>query len=181
MTSEGKLFAIYTVTAKKEGGGFDGTPTINSFYTSDISDPLDNNSWGFAMNNVPSGQRIQYNVTIHNSSTDPDLDFALNAEVVLIVLLPKSFTVSPPAAQSGWDPATILVNPDGSTFLKVNTTATSPSLAEGAHITFSFNATAPVVTENSLYVFQTTTFYPAWANVPEVASSVSEAGIVVRP
>jgi len=181
LTSEGKLFAIYTMTAKKEGGGFDGTPTINSFYTSDISDPLDNNSWGFTVNNVPSGQRLQYNVTIHNSSIDPDADFALNAEVVLIVLLPKSFTASPPAAQSGWDPATVLINPDGSTFIKVNTTATSPSLAEGAYITFSFNATAPVVTENSLYVFQTTTFYPAWDNVPEVASSVSEAGIVVRP
>ncbi len=181
LTSEGKLFAIYTMTAKKEGGGFDGTPTINSFYTSDISDPLDNDSWGFAMNNIPSGQRTQYNVTIHNSSVEAGKNLDLNAEIVLIVLLPKAFTVSPVATQSGWDPATILVNPDGSTFLKVNTTATSPSLAEGAHITFSFNATAPVVTENSLYVFATTTFYPAWANVPEIASSVSEAGIVVRP
>jgi len=181
LTSEGKLFAIYTMTAKKEGGGFDGTPTINSFYTSDISDPLNNDSWGFAMNNIPSGQRTQYNVTIHNSSADPGSNFDLNAEIVLIILLPKSFTVTPVATQSGWDPATVLINPDGSTFLKVNTTATSPSLVEGAHITFSFNATAPVVTENSLYVFATTTFYPAWDNVPEVASSVSEAGIVVRP
>jgi len=181
LTSEGKLFAIYTITAKKPKGNFDGTPTINSFYTSDISDPLANDNWGFAMNNIPSGQRTQYNVTIHNSSAEAGKNFDLNAELVLIILLPKSFTVSQPAAQSGWDPATVLINPDGSTFLKVNTTATSPSLVEGAHITFLFNATAPVVTENSLYVFQTTTFYPAWADVPEIASSVSEAGIVVRP
>jgi len=144
-------------------------------------EPPANDSWGFAMNNIPSGQQTQYNVTIHNSSVEAGKNLDLNAEIVLIILLPKSFTVSQPAAQSGWDPATILINPDGSTFLKVNTTATSPSLVEGAHITFSFNATAPVVTENSLYVFQTTTFYPAWADVPEIASSVSEAGIVVRP
>ncbi len=182
MTSEGKLFSVYTTTASKHNPPDEiATPTINSFYVSDISDPLNNDSWGFAMNNIPSGQRTQYNVTIYNSSKDPTANFDLNAEVVLIVLLPKAFTVSPVATQSGWDPATILVNPDGSTFLKVNTTATSPSLAEGAYITFSFNATAPVVTENSLYVFQTTTFYPAWADVPEIASSVSEAGIVVRP
>jgi len=127
LTSEGKLFAVYTITAKKEGGGFDGTPTINSFYTTDptnhLGGPLDNDNWGFAYNNISSNQRTQYNVTIYNSSTHPTRDLALNAEVVLIVLLPKSFTSINAASQTGWDPATILTNPDGSTFLKVNTTS----------------------------------------------------------
>ena len=155
-------------------------------YTDNISDPL--NDWTFKHDNMPSGQRTQYNVTIHNSSAESGKNLDLNAEIVLIVLLPKSFTNVNAQSQTGWDPAAILTNPDGSTFLKVNTTkcycetpTPLPSLAEGAHITFSFNATAPVVTENSLYVFQTTTFYPAWTDVPEIASSVSEAGIVVRP
>jgi len=70
-----------------------------------------------------------------------------------------------------------VVNPDGSNFIKVNTTATF--LPEDSYVTFSFNATAPVVTENSIYIFQTTTFYPKWTQGPEITSSVSEAGIVV--
>jgi len=72
LTSEGKLFAIYTITAKKDGGpSNDGTPTISSFYTSDVSDPLNNDNWGYAMNNIQSGQQVQYNVTVSNSSKDP--------------------------------------------------------------------------------------------------------------
>jgi len=180
LTSEGKLFAIYTITAKKDGGpSNDGTPTISSFYTSDVSDPLNNDNWGYAMNNIQSGQQVQYNVTVSNSSKDPQDDLRLLARIVLIILLPKDFTNVNAGTQSGWNATSIVTNPDGSTFLKVNTTSTV--LGEDSYITFSFNATAPVVTENSLYVFQTTTFYPNWSQGPEIASSVSEAGVVVRP
>jgi len=53
-------------------------------------------------------------------------------------------------------------------------------------LNFSFNATAPVVTEKSLYVFATTTFYPKWSiaitdSGPEIASAISEAGVMVIP
>jgi len=185
LTSEGKLFAVYTITADKESGPWgDGSPTISSFYTKDptnhLGGPLDSDNWGFIKNDVQSGQKVQYNVTIYNSSnTPPDKIHKLDAEIVLVVLLPKAFSGIEADPQAGWDPATILLNPDGSNFIKVNTTETF--LDENTHITFSFNATAPVVTENSIYIFQTTTFYPAWTQGPEIASSVSEAGIVVIP
>jgi len=51
---------------------------------------------------------------------------------------------------------------------------------------FSFNVTTPVVTEKSLYVFATTTYYPKWSiasqdSGPEIASAISEAGVMVIP
>jgi len=172
LTSEGKLMAIYTITSDED------YPTMNIFYTSDLSDPL--NNWTYKFENIQGGQRVQYNATIQNSDTNT----ALDAEVALTVFIPKDFTNPNAASQSGWDDVIILQNPDTSYFIKVNTTATS--FAANSHLIFSFNVTAPVVTEKSLYVFVTTTFYPRWAAGlinpgPEIASAISEAGIVVVP
>jgi len=172
LTSEGKLMAIYTVTSDEDH------PTMNIFYTTDVSDPL--NNWTYKFENMQSGQRVQYNATIQNSDTNT----ALDAEVAMTIFIPKDFSNPNAVSQSGWDDVVILTNPDNSYFIKVNTTATS--FAANSHLTFSFNVTAPVVTEKSLYVFATTTFYPRWAAGlidpgPEIASAISEAGIVVVP
>jgi len=172
LTSEGKLMAIYTITSDEK------FPTMNIFYTTDVSDPL--NNWTYKFENMQSGQRVQYNATIQNS----DQNTALDAEVALTIFIPKDFGAPSAASQSGWDDVTILQNPDNSFFIKVNTTATS--FAANSHLVFSFNVTSPVVSEKSLYVFSTTSYYPRWAAGlispgPEIASAISEAGIVVVP
>jgi len=173
LTSEGKLLALYTVSSDNQ------LPTINIMYTADISDPL--NDWTFKHDNIPSGQRTQYNVTIENSAQSTNLD----SEVVLSILVPKDFTnpqaVDGQTSSTGpdWEDVSILANPDGSSFIKVNTTGnTFPS---GDYSTFSFNATAPVVSEISLYVFSTTAYYPGSTKISGIASAISEAGVAVKP
>ena len=173
LTSEGKLLAIYTLTSDEK------YPTMNIFYTDDISDPL--NNWTYKHDDIPSGQRTQYNVTVQNSSDNRDL----TAEVALTIFIPKDFSnIQADDGQTGWDNVIIVKNPDNSHFIKVDTTATS--FAKSTYKNFSFNATAPVVTEKSLYVFATTTFYPKWSiasqdSGPEIASAISEAGVIVVP
>ncbi len=173
LTSEGKLMALYTITSDQQ------LPTMNIMYTADISDPL--NDWTFKHDDIPSGQRTQYNVTIENSAQSTNLD----SEVALSILVPKDFNniqaVDGQTSSTGpdWEDVTILINPDGSTFIKVNTTGvTFPS---GDYSTFSFNATAPVVTEIALYVFSTTAYYPGSTKVTGIASAISEAGVAVNP
>jgi len=172
LTSEGKLLAIYTITSDEK------YPTMNIFYTDDISDPL--NNWTYKFDNVPSGQRTQFNATVQNSSEENDL----TTEVALTIFIPKDFTNISADSQTGWDDVVVVSNPDASHFIKVNTTAIS--FPKNTYKNFSFNVTAPVVTENSLYVFATTTFYPRWATAstdpgPEIASAISEAGVMVVP
>ena len=178
LTSEGKLLAIYTLTSDEK------YPTMNIFYTDDISDPL--NNWTYKFENIPSGQRTQYNATVQNSSEDRDL----TTEVAMTIFIPKDFTNIQAAdgQTSGpgpdWDDVVIVKNPDASHFIKVNSTGNS--FLKNTYSTFSFNVTAPVVTEKSLYVFATTTFYPKWSTAsqdpgPEIASAISEAGIMVNP
>jgi len=175
LSSEGKLMAIYTVSSGEN------SPTINIMYSTDPSDPL--NNWTFKIDNIQGGQQNQYNVTLHNSSTNEDL----TSELALSILIPKDFGTPSAASQSGWDDVRILANPDGSNFIKVNTTADGsppgfiPGLAKNSHLTFSFNVTAPVVEETSLYVFSTTSYYPGSTQVPEIASAISEAGVIVEP
>jgi len=172
LTSEGKLLAIYTITSDEK------YPTMNIFYTDNISDPL--NNWTYKFENIQSGQRTQFNATVQNSSTNRDL----TTEVALAIFIPRAFTNPNAVSQTGWDDVVIVKNPDNSHFIKVNTTATS--FAKNTYLNFSFNVTAPVVTEKSLYVFATTTFYPKWSiasqdSGPEIASAISEAGVMVIP
>jgi len=178
LTSEGKLLAIYTMTSDEK------YPTMNVFYTDDISDPL--NNWTYKFETVPGGQRTQFNATVQNSSTVR----SLTTEVAMTIFIPKDFTnIQAADDQTGgpgpnWEDVTIVSNPDGSHFIKVNTTGTN--FGTNTYSTFSFNVTAPVVTEKSLYVFATTTFYPGWASAsqdsgPEIASAISEAGVMVLP
>jgi len=173
LTSEGKLLALYTISSGQQ------LPTINIMYTDNISDPL--NDWTFKHDNIPGGQRTQYNVTVENSDQNTPLD----SEVVLSILVPKDFTNIQAAdgQTSGtgpdWEDVIILQNPDGSHFIKVNTTGTIFEKQEFS--TFSFNATAPVVTEIALYVFSTTTYYPGSTEVSGIASAISEAGVMVVP
>jgi len=173
LTSEGKLMALYTITSDE------AIPTMNIMYTDNISDPL--NDWTFKHENIPSGVRTQYNVTIENSDTNTPLD----SDVVLSILIPKDFTnIQAADLQTGgtgptWEEVEILSNPDGSHFIKVNTTGTI--FEKLKYSTFSFNVTAPVVTEISLYVFSTTAYYPGSNKVSGIASAISEAGIMVIP
>jgi len=166
LTSEGKLLALYAMTSEDEH------PTISLFYTDSAIPPQD---WTYKFDNAQGGQETQYNVTIANSSTEMNL----NTEVALAILIPKDFTNVNAASQSGWDPITIVQNPDGSHFIKVNTT--NSFLNAQQNYTLSFNATAPVVTETTLYVFPTTSFYPKWLEGPDIASALSELGVKVSP
>ena len=174
LTSEGKMSTIYTISA------FGSHPTINVFYTTDISIPYPTTDWGYLIDNIPSGKIGQiFNATVENSS-----DNDLTSEVILIILLPSDFTnVSEFGNSADWDEPIIVTNPDGSNVITVNTTATT--LVEKSQLIFQFQADVPVVSEKKLYVFQTTAIYPDWDDdfydQIQLASALSEAGVQVVP
>jgi len=172
LTSEGKMSSHYNVSVK------DTWPNMNVFYTGNPSDP--ESDWGYLIEDVPNGKNDQIlNVTVQNSSTDPT--HILASKVRLVILIPRDFTdvkdVSNCTGQ--WDCATISLNPDDSHTIKVDTTPNA--ITSGAELTFQFSVDVPIVSQNELYVFRTSTIYPSWTGEGHVqlASAISEAAMEV--
>jgi len=169
LTSEGKMTTIYTITANPTH------PTINTFYTTDPTDAL--NNWGYMIKGLQPGKTNQiFNATIENAA-----DNDLNSIVKLLVLIPSDFTnvLEYSGGNPGWETPSIVKNPDDSHIITVDTSS-SPFLGE-TYKTFQFTADVPLETEKKLYVFQTTTIYPSFTGSGEIelASALSEAGVQV--
>jgi len=176
LTSEGKLSVLYNISMDAN------FPTINAFYTKDPNDPIgaSNENWGYHIDDVPSGSHRMYNATVENTSDNKELEPAGTPKIAITILIPADFTYEPICTgcdNSDWTNETTITNPDGSVFIKA---VSSAALGPDSHITYQFNATAPTVASNSLYVFQTTTYYPGWEE-PLITASLSEAGVEVIP
>ncbi|AFS82760.1 hypothetical protein [Candidatus Nitrosopumilus sediminis] len=170
LTSEGKLSVEYTVTSNSN------FPLVNTFYTGTPSDPL--NNWTYIISNIPSGKNEQiFNATIHNGGS------TMASKVILLILVPADFkdVVDESAGTGGWNEAEIVKNPDGSHIIKVETS--NISFASDDVWTYQFNATNPTVSDDKLFVFQTTTIYPSFTGVgkSQLISALSEAGVEVVP
>jgi len=175
LTSEGKLSILYNITLDAN------YPTINAFYTADPSDPIGSSdeNWGYQIEGIKSGTWTIFNATVENTSAN-ELQLPSQARVAFTILLPTDFTYSTECTtcdNSAWVDLTSITNPDGSVFLKGKS---DDALSPNSYIVYQFNATAPIVADDSLYVFQTTTYYPNWKE-PLITSSLSEAGVEVVP
>ncbi|MFQ5761816.1 MAG: hypothetical protein ACE5PO_02160 [Candidatus Bathyarchaeia archaeon] len=167
LTSEGKFTLTHTVSL---GNTF---PTMSLYYTGNPSNP--NSDWKFIMPDIPGGAPRTFNVTVENTSTNDPLP----SSVLLQIIVPMDFdNVTANPVQSGWNTPTLLENPDGSTLITVQTSATS--IPEGSIYVFQFDATPPTVSSPFIFVFTTTTVYPEWTDI-RVASAISEAAVVVVP
>ena len=116
-----------------------------------------------------------FNATIENPSSN-----SLGSEIQLVILLPSDFTnvADVTAGADNWNVASIVQNPDDSTVITVDTT-TNPFTT--GNQTYQFSADVPILTNNKLYVFQTTTIYPSWTDGIQLSSALSEAGVQVVP
>jgi len=171
LSSEGKLNALYSVTAKST------FPTMNMYYTSDPLFPSLDDNWGYLVENIPSGKAGQiFNATVENASGAD-----MQAYIKLIILIPADFSnVESEGDNTGWDTAIVATNPDGSTVISVQTD-TKP-FETGTQV-YQFKADAPAVSSTKLYVFQTTSVYIDWTttHAVQIASALSEAGVQVVP
>jgi len=107
---------------------------------------------------------------------------SLSSPVQLIIIVPSDFSnVASSGSNTGWDPANIQNNPDGSVMITVQTT--SSQFNKDTDLTYQFTADAPSVDDKELYVFQTTAIYPSWnsGDKVQIASALSEAGVQVIP
>jgi hypothetical protein len=168
LTSEGKLSAMYTITV------VDGGPMINAYYSSNAASPT--TTWGYLVEGIKSQKNDQiFNATVENSNPV----VSLSSDVKFIILVPNDFTdVKEYGLNPDWDTPIIVQNPDKSHMITVKTTI--PLLAGNAAKVFQFSADAPEVSEDKLYVFQTTTVYPGY-NWIKLTSALSEAGVEVVP
>lgn len=173
LTSEGKMTALYSMLASTAHA------TINTFYTNNTSDPL--NNWGYLIKDIPSGRTNQiFNATLQNASNNIH-----QSPVQMIILVPSDFTniidVTNGTGGSGWNTASIVANPDKSHVITVQTSA--DTLGAYEYWTYQFSANAPAVSDPQLYVMQTTTVYPDFNSGEELqlASALSEAGVSVIP
>ena len=175
LTSEGKLTIMYNISLKTD------YPTLNVYYTTDpSSSSTPDSNWGYNLAGIPSGIWKIYNATVENSSPTDVLTPAETARIKMTILIPSDFTHETMCNcpfNSDWTIEDPIVNPDGSVFLAA---IANESLGVNSDITFQFNATAPTVSSDSLYVFQTTTYYPGW-DKPQITSALSEAGVEVVP
>jgi hypothetical protein len=174
LSSEGKLTITYNISTDPT------LPTLNVFYTKDPDNIIggSNENWGYQIESIESGTVTIFNATVENTSANVLLP--VGTRVAMTILIPSDFTHSTMCTgcdNSAWNIEAPLVNPDGSVFLKVESVN---NLAADGHITFQFNATAPEVANDSLYVFQTTSYYPGW-DEPQITSALSEAGVEVIP
>jgi hypothetical protein len=171
LTSEGKLSTTYTVLSS-------GTlfPLINTFYTNNTAAPATN--WTFIIENIKSSTNNQiFNATIQNGGS------TMLSGVTLLILVPADFTNIQDVSDGsgGWNDAAIDQNPDGSHIITVSTTLSS--FIGGDIKTYQFSADIPTVSDDKLYVFQTTAIYPLFtgAGKSQLASSLSEAGVEIVP
>jgi hypothetical protein len=175
LTSEGKLSVLYTVSTDA------AHPMINTFYSTNYANPA--STWTFVLSGLQSGRNDQiFNATVQNASS-----FSLNSPVDLTILIPADFTDvnDYTHGDSDWNEASIEENPDGSHIIKVRTTTNSTGFpfTGGDVRTYQFTADSPTVTDDKLYVFQTTTVYPEFKTGAQIqlASALSEAGVEVIP
>ena len=175
LTSEGKLTIMYNISIKTD------YPTLNVYYTTDpSSSATPDANWGYNLAGIPSGAWKIFNATVENSSPTDVLTPTGIARIKMTVLIPSDFThetICTCPFNPDWTIDAPIVNPDGSVFLAATA---NESLGVSSDITFQFNATAPEVANDSLYVFQTTTYYPGW-DEPQITSALSEAGVEVVP
>ena len=175
LTSEGKLTIMYNISIK-----FD-YPTLNVYYTTDpTSSASPDSNWGYRLAGIQSGIWKIFNATVENSSPTYVLQPNATARIKMTILIPSDFTHETMCNcpfNSDWTIEDPIVNPDGSVFLAA---IANEFLGVNSDITFQFNATAPTVSNDSLYVFQTTTYYPGW-DKPQITSALSEAGVEVVP
>lgn len=167
LTSEGKLSTRYDILT---GSSF---PLINAFYTTNTSEP--ETYWTYILSGLKGGTNYQFNATIQN------LGSAMASKVTLLILIPRDFNTVTPLSSAGWDAGEVVDNPDGSHIIKVTTNA---DFAAASVKTFKFTADTPVVTDDKLYVFQTTTIYPTFCcgtGKTQVTSALSEAGVEISP
>ena len=171
LTSEGKLTVRYSIMSSNQAG----YPLMNVFYSTDTIDPV--GSWTYILDNISSGVNQQFNATIQNSG-----GAWLNSKAMLLILVPSDFTNVQHVASAGWNTTkAIKENPDGSHIIEVMTTA---NVAAGSVKTYKFTADTPTVSDDKLYVFQTTTVYPSFCcadKKSQLVSALSEAGVEVVP
>jgi hypothetical protein len=173
LTSEGKLSATYNILT---AGTF---PLINAFYSTDVTNPATAaSSWTYILEGLNSNTNYQFNATVQNVGSRD-----LGSKVTLIILVPAGFDNLAHVTSSGWDTSEpILENPDNSHIIKVTTSASD--FTSSAIETYKFTADTPTVTDDKLYVFQTTTVYPTFGGVDgesQLTSALSEAGVEVIP
>lgn len=170
LTSEGKLSVQYTIASD------DTHPLINAFYSTSASSPT--TTWTYILEDLKSQKNDQIiNATIQNSGS------TMFSKVKLLILVPADFTDIQDITNGtgGWNAASIFQNPDGSNVIKVETS--SSSFLGGTSKTYQFSVDNPLVNEDKLYVFQTTTIYPSFTGTgqSQLASALSEAGVEVIP
>jgi hypothetical protein len=173
LTSEGKLHTQYAVSSD------DAHPLVNAFYTTTNTTPTTSN-WTYILEGLKGNTNDQlFNATIQNSA----LNTNLASIVKLLILVPSDFTdvIDVSNGTGGWTNATISQNPDGSHVIKVETD--SSPFAKNSWQTYQFSADTPTVTDDKLYVFQTTTIYPTFNSTgqTQLASALSEAGVEIVP
>jgi hypothetical protein len=174
ITSEGKLNVRYPVLTKS------GFPLINAFYTTDSGNAEEN--WTYVLEGLNSNTNYQFNATVQNAGAAD-----LESDVSLLILVPAGFSNVTGVTSGGWGSPDIVPNPDGSHIIKVTSNPPIPDLGEGFKSgwikTFKFTADTPTVTDDKLYVFQTTTVYTNFNGTGknQLASALSEAGVEVVP
>ena len=167
LTSEGKFISLNTISVNNP------YPTMNVYYTPDPLDPT--NNWTYSMTGIKGGVPTVFNATLENSHTS-----VMNSEAKMIIITPSDFGVPTSyGANSGWDNASILTNPDGSHKIEVKTSAHFG--ANNAKV-YQFQVTPDTVSSENLYVLKTTSiFTDDWTNGMKIIAPVSEAGVQIVP
>ncbi len=173
LTSEGKFTSIQTMSVH------DSWPSVQVYYASDgSSESAARNSWGYVMKNIPDAGPRVFNVTVESNS-----DQNMDSLVQLVIITPTDFGVPTHyGSNSGWNivGSTITANPDLSHIIKVETSA---PLNKNTQV-YQFQGTMPTVTEDTLYVLQTTSiFTDAWGSPAgnRMISAAAEAAVQVVP
>ncbi|MDW8045566.1 MAG: hypothetical protein RMJ31_07360 [Nitrososphaerota archaeon] len=152
VTSEGKLTKPFTSTWLGKGED----PMISLYYT---PDPARNKTlWTYAFNRIPSSKIIPFHVTISNSGGE-----ALKSKIKLVILIPLGWTsikAEPNQARGFWGVPEIIKNPDGSTLIRVESTARG--LLPGESKVFTFTTKSPEVSVETIYRFPTVAYYPQY-------------------
>jgi hypothetical protein len=171
LTSEGKISISYDILTSNDAD----YPLINAFYSTNTLAPT--TTWTYILENIQSGVNQQFNATIQNNGGS-----GLLSKAILLILVPNDFTNVQHVTSAGWNTTkAIRENPDGSHIIEVITTA---NVTAGAVKTYMFTADTPVVSDDKLYVFQTTTVYPDFGGSTgrsQLVSALSEAGVEVVP
>jgi len=166
LTSEGKFSQLNTMSADNS------FPSMNLYYTDVAADPT--NNWTFIMKNLPGGVERKFNATLENTSGT-----SMNSRAKLVIVVPSDFTNVQDIGGTGWETATILTNPDNSHKIEVET---SSNFGSNNAKVYQFKATPAIVSSSTLYVLQTTSYYPDnWVSGIKIIAGISEAAVQIVP